>query len=71
LSQIRKAKLCHQSKKTIIRTLKRTNQHFLLVNFSLVAIEETKCNFCKVANFLKWLIVIKMVEGSVFSNHQI
>jgi hypothetical protein len=69
--ELRKAKLCHQLKKTTIQTLKRANQHFLLVNFWHMAIEETKCNFCKLANFQKMANSHQNFEGSVFSNHQI
>jgi hypothetical protein len=44
--ELKNAKLCHQLKIKTIRTLKRPNQHFLLVNFWHMAIEETKCIFC-------------------------
>lgn len=63
----RKAKLCHQLKKTTIRTLKRANQHFLLVNFWHMAIEETKnATFANLQIFKKWLIVIKILKELFF-----
>jgi hypothetical protein len=69
--ELRKAKLCHQLKITTIRALKRPNQHFLLVNFWHMAIEETKCNFCKLPKFQKMVNSHQFFEGSGFSNHQI
>jgi hypothetical protein len=64
--ELRKAKLCHQLKITTIRTLKRPNQHFILVNFWHMAIEETNATFANFQNFKKWLIVIKSLKEVFF-----